>query len=348
MTDDKIIDIVPENENVENEEATYEPNDRIKVLVLGKGYIGTTLSNFLSIDNNNIEVHSVSRDQLNYLDRNDLSQFFANYEAEGISFDHVVNCVGYAGETNIDDAIDNQELAYILNVVFPTILGSVAQDFEIPSVINIGSGCIYNGDSENEAGFTETDIPNFGLSNSDSSWYSKTKHAAELSVSSSFNNSYTLRIRMPFSEVPSEKGNRNLFDKLLKYKTLLNAKNSATYLYDLHNTIYNIIISNEIPYGIYNVTSDGTFDSSMFLDIIREKKEALKEAGIIENESELDEVSLVDLEEFEGKDLTKEKRSVTTLDNSLIKETLAIEYANVSDRDFLSKIIDDYIQNSKQ
>jgi hypothetical protein len=129
---------------------------------------------------------------------------------------------------------------------------------------------------------------------------------------------------------------------------LLNAKNSATYLYDLHNTIYNIIISNEIPYGIYNVTSDGTFDSSMFLDIIREKKEALKEAGIIENESELDEVSLVDLEEFEGKDLTKEKRSVTTLDNSLIKETLAIEYANVSDRDFLSKIIDDYIQNSKQ
>ena len=344
MTDENIIDIVPENEN---EEVGYEPNDKIKVLVIGKGYIGTTLSNFLSIDGENIEVHNVSREQLNYLDRNDLSQFFANYESEGVSFDHVVNCVGYAGETNIDDAVDNKELAYILNVVFPTILGSVAQDFEIPSVINIGSGCIYTGDAENETGFTETDVPNFGLSNDDSSWYSKTKHSAELTVSSSFNNSYTLRIRMPFSEVPSGK-NRNLFDKLFKYKTLLNAKNSATYLYDLHNTIYNIIISNEIPYGIYNVTSDGVFDSEVFLDIIKEKKEALKEAGIIENESDVDEISLVSLEEFEENNLTREKRSVTTLDNSLIKETLAIEYANVSDREFLSKIIDDYITNSKE
>ena len=261
MTDENIIDVTPE---IESESVAYEPNDKIKVLVLGKGYIGSTLSNFLSIDAENVEVHNVSRDQLNYLDRNELINFFANYEAEGISFDHVVNCVGYAGESNVDDVLDNQELAYILNVVFPTMLGSVAQEFEIPSVINIGSGCIYTGKSESEEGFSEMDVPNFGLSNNDSSWYSKTKHAAELSVTSSYNNSYTLRIRMPFSEVPSEGKNRNLFDKLLKYKTILTEDNSVTYLYDLHNVIYNIIISNEIPYGIYNVTSDGIFNAATF------------------------------------------------------------------------------------
>jgi dTDP-4-dehydrorhamnose reductase len=346
MADENIIDIVPE---IETEYTSgYKPNDKIKVLVIGKGYIGTTLSNFLSIDEDNIEVHNVSREQLNYLDRNELINFFSNYVAENISFDHVVNCVGYAGEYNIDDAIDNQELAYILNVVFPTTLASVAQDFKIPSVINIGSGCIYDGKSENEAGFSEMDVPNFGLSNNDSSWYSKTKHAAELSITSSFNNSYTLRIRMPFSEVPSEGRNRNLFDKLLKYKTILTEDNSATYLYDLHNVIYNIIISNEIPYGIYNVTSDGTFNAATFVELIREKKEALKEAGIIENESDLDTIELVNLEDFNQKGLTREKRSNTKLNNSLIKETLGIELSNVSDREFLSKIIDDYITNMKQ
>ena len=344
MTDENIIDVTPE---IESESVAYEPNDKIKVLVLGKGYIGSTLSNFLSIDAENVEVHNVSRDQLNYLDRNELINFFANYEAEGISFDHVVNCVGYAGESNVDDVLDNQELAYILNVVFPTMLGSVAQEFEIPSVINIGSGCIYTGKSESEEGFSEMDVPNFGLSNNDSSWYSKTKHAAELSVTSSYNNSYTLRIRMPFSEVPSEGKNRNLFDKLLKYKTILTEDNSVTYLYDLHNVIYNIIISNEIPYGIYNVTSDGIFNAATFVELIREKKEALKEAGIIENESDLDTIELVNLEDFNQKGLTKEKRSNTKLNNSLIKETLGIELSDVSDREFLSKIIDDYIANSK-
>jgi len=344
MTDENIIDVTPE---IESESVAYEPNDKIKVLVLGKGYIGSTLSNFLSIDAENVEVHNVSRDQLNYLDRNELINFFANYEAEGISFDHVVNCVGYAGESNVDDVLDNQELAYILNVVFPTMLGSVAQEFEIPSVINIGSGCIYTGKSESEEGFSEMDVPNFRLSNNDSSWYSKTKHAAELSVTSSYNNSYTLRIRMPFSEVPSEGKNRNLFDKLLKYKTILTEDNSVTYLYDLHNVIYNIIISNEIPYGIYNVTSDGIFNAATFVELIREKKEALKEAGIIENESDLDSIELVNLEDFNQKGLTKEKRSNTKLNNSLIKETLGIELSDVSDREFLSKIIDDYIANSK-
>lgn len=345
MTDENIIDVTPE---IESESVAYEPNDKIKVLVLGKGYIGSTLSNFLSIDAENVEVHNVSRDQLNYLDRNELINFFANYEAEGISFDHVVNCVGYAGESNVDDVLDNQELAYILNVVFPTMLGSVAQEFEIPSVINIGSGCIYTGKSESEEGFSEMDVPNFGLSNNDSSWYSKTKHAAELSVTSSYNNSYTLRIRMPFSEVPSEGKNRNLFDKLLKYKTILTEDNSVTYLYDLHNVIYNIIISNEIPYGIYNVTSDGIFNAATFVELIREKKEALKEAGIIENESDLDSIELVNLEDFNQKGLTKEKRSNTKLNNSLIKETLGIELSDVSDREFLSKIIDDYITNMKE
>jgi len=358
MSEDNIIDA--EFEETPNEETTpevveeqtettdeYQPNERIKVLIVGKGYIGETLSNFLAIDEENVEVHSINREQVNYLDRQDLLTFFVNYENEGVKFDHVVNCVGYAGEQNIDDAKDNKELAYYLNAIFPITLASVVQEMEIPSLIHIGSGCIYTGVSENENGWKEEDIPNFGLNNEESSWYSKTKHASEMALTSSFKNVYSLRIRMPFSEIPSPKGNRNLFEKLIKYTTILNEENSATYLFDLHNTIYNIVVSNEIPYGIYNVVSDGKFSPALFIEILREKGEKLKEAGLIEEVSDLDRYELVNLEQFTEKNLTKENRSVTIVDNSLVKEMINIEYANIGDKEFLSGIIDNFIENSK-
>ena len=353
MSDENIIDAeFTENQPVDTPEQTneqqseYQQNERTKVLVLGKGYIGETLSTFLSIDEENIEVHNVSREQLNYVDRNELVNFLVNYENEGVRFDHVVNCVGYAGEKNIDDALDNKELSWYLNAIFPVTLASVVQEMEIPSLINISSGCIYDGKSENEAGWKEEDIPNFGLNSETSSWYSKTKHAAELAITSAFKTTYSLRIRMPFSEVPSGK-NRNLFEKLLSYNTILKETNSATYLFDLHNTIYNIIISNEVPYGIYNVVSEGLFQPELFVELIREKREKLKEAGIIEEESDLDRIELVDLNTFKERNLTRENRSVTKLDNSLVKEVLGIELAKIDDREFLSNIIDQYIENIK-
>ena len=357
MSEDNIIDAefeetpTEDNENESNEQTEttddYQPNERLKVLIIGKGYMGQTLSNFLAIDEENIEVHTINREQVNYLDRNDLLTFFINYENEGVRFDHVVNCVGYAGEQNIDDAKDNKELSYYLNTIFPITLASVVQEMDIPSLIHIGSGCIYDRKSENENGWKEEDIPNFGLNQEESSWYSKTKHAAEMALTSSFKNVYSLRIRMPFSEVPSPKGNRNLFEKLIKYTTILNEKNSATYLFDLHNTIYNIVISNEVPYGIYNVVSEGEFDPSLFIEILREKGEQLKEAGLIEDVSDLDKFELVDLEQFKEKELTKENRSVTIVDNSLVKEMINIEFANINDKEFLSGVVDNFIENSK-
>jgi len=357
MSEDNIIDAefeetpTEDNENESNEQTEttddYQPNERLKVLIIGKGYMGQTLSNFLAIDEENIEVHTINREQVNYLDRTDLLTFFINYENEGVRFDHVVNCVGYAGEQNIDDAKDNKELSYYLNTIFPITLASVVQEMDIPSLIHIGSGCIYDGKSENENGWKEEDIPNFGLNQEESSWYSKTKHAAEMALTSSFKNVYSLRIRMPFSEVPSPKGNRNLFEKLIKYTTILNEKNSATYLFDLHNTIYNIVISNEVPYGIYNVVSEGEFDPSLFIEILREKGEQLKEAGLIEDVSDLDKFELVDLEQFKEKELTKENRSVTIVDNSLVKEMINIEFANINDKEFLSGVVDNFIENSK-
>jgi dTDP-4-dehydrorhamnose reductase len=341
MSDENIID-------AEFEEAApvsdYQQNDRTKVLIIGKGYVGSTLGNFLSIDEENIEVHTITREQVNYLDRDELATFFANYEEQGVVFDHVVNCVGFTGENNVDDVADDIELAYILNTGFPVTLGSIAQEFKIPSIINIGTGCIYDGYKEDGEGYKETDIPNFGISD-ESSLYSKTKHLSEIISTNGFGNVYSLRLRMPLCEIPSENGNRNLFEKLLKYKKLLNTKNSVTYLYDLHNVIYNIIISNEIPYGVYNVVSDGEFSPEVMLEVIKEHKEQLLEAKLVE-EDYFDSVELISLEEFNNQKLTKEPRSNTILNNDLVKDVIGIEFVTI-DKEWLTDIFGKFIENAK-
>ena len=149
---------------------------------------------------------------------------------------------------------------------------------------------------------------------------------------------------MPISEVPSENGNRNLYEKLLGYQKLLNTKQSITYLYDLHNAIYNIIISNEIPFGIYNVVNDGEFSPETLLEVFRENKDKLVEAGLVE-ENYLDTVELVSLEDFKSQNITKEPRSNTTLDNSLIKEVLGIEFATI-DKEWLNENLNKFYKCS--
>jgi len=66
----EIVDITPEQE---------QTSDTIKVLVIGKGYVGLNLSSFLSTDNENLEVHNINREQVDYLDRNTLAGFLYQF-----------------------------------------------------------------------------------------------------------------------------------------------------------------------------------------------------------------------------------------------------------------------------
>ena len=155
-----------------------------KVLIVGKGFIGHHLANFLAGDPN-FEVHAIANEQINYRDNNVLVDFIEQYRTNNVEFDALINCAGFTGEKNVDDAEKNKELVWLLNAVLPVTLASVAQTCNIPSFINISSGCIFTG-YEDDKGYTEDKIPNFGLFDEDSSFYSKTKHAGELSLTSSY------------------------------------------------------------------------------------------------------------------------------------------------------------------
>jgi dTDP-4-dehydrorhamnose reductase len=130
-------------------------------------------------------------------------------------------------------------------------------------IINVSSGCIYDG--PNDVQYTEEDEPNFGLTNPDSSWYSKTKHAAELCLKN-FKNVYTLRIRMPICNDFNSK--KNFLSKILKYNNILEEVNSKTVIEDLLHVINKIINIEELPNGVYNCVNPDPLKTTEVCDIL--------------------------------------------------------------------------------
>ena len=368
MTDENIIDVTPEDleEVVSSEdENSYTPNDKIKVLVIGKGYMGDSLSKFLSVDSENIEVHTITRTQLDYLEKDNLINFINNYQEQGVDFTYVVNCVGFTGERNIDEVKGEPELNFYLNVYFPIMLGSICDELNL-SLIHIGSGCIYNDLPYNDAegnrinssklyrekinsndaggndptGWRENDIPNFGIGNIDSSEYCKAKHQSELLLTNLYNNVYALRIRLPFSE---EWYHKSTLSKLLSYKNIVKSVNSATYLYDLHNFIYNVIISGEIPYGIYNITSNGTLDGETFIKVYNDFKDRLLEKELLDKNDDLDK-ELIELNEFKDKCRIVENRSFTILNNEIAQEAIGATFTEINE-ELLVRCFENLLEN---
>ena len=311
-----------------------------KVLIVGKGFIGSQLSNFLAADEK-FEVHAVSSEQVNYRDYNLFLDFLTNYNSEGTSFDAIINCSGYTGEKNVDDAEKEKELVWLLNSVLPTTLASAAQANNIPSFVNISSGCIFTGYNDDKSGYDEEVVPNFGLFEPDSSWYSKTKHAGELSLTSSFN-CYNLRIRMPFGEIYHPK---NVISKMLGYTKILTQPNSLTYLYDLFNFVYNMLIQPP-PFGIYNVVSSGTFSSKELFEVFDDNKEQLIENNLLPKDWKLHDITFYSEEQFYKENITVAKRSNCILSNKVASDLNLHKFTTV-DKEFLDKTVKSYIADKK-
>lgn len=166
--------------------------------------------------------------------------------------DVVINAIGYCGVKNIDDCEYNKEKTIKTNLTIPTILATECDKLGI-HMIHIGSGCIFFGPSPAtdgleykkyyETGWKETDTAN------PESFYSQTKYACDLALQN-LKNTCILRIRMPISIKNSP---RNLINKLLSYKSILNHKNSVTFLNDLSKVIDWAVDNNKT--GIYHVAN---------------------------------------------------------------------------------------------
>lgn len=224
------------------------------ILILGKGFVGNSL--FKHLSNYNSPVTFVNKESLDYTNEKELNKFL-NYK----KFNYVINCSGYTGSPNVDACEENKQDCYFYNVTVPTVIAKCCE-LNNAKFINVSSGCIFTGYEKN---FSEDDIPNFGIFNSESSFYSKTKHICETILANY--NSITLRIRMPICNYYHPK---NLIQKVLIYNNLISLDNSATHLDDFNNFIFKLINHKDIDTlkGPFNVVNPGAISCKKIANTI--------------------------------------------------------------------------------
>jgi dTDP-4-dehydrorhamnose reductase len=234
-------------------------NKIMKILVLGKGYIG----NYLTKANKNHKVIHISKSDLNYEDPDIFIKYLRKESKYPKSqFDWIINCSGYTGKPNVEACEADKENCYHYNVTVPLYITRIANQMNIP-IIHIGSGCIYDGYSRE---YNEDIIPNFGADSPFSSFYSKTKDAFE--KLSNVYLRYIFRIRIPFNGIPEPK---NYLWKILNYNNLISQQNSITNVDDLVDFIYKFIENPPKHYigGIYNVTNKGSIEAKEVVELLK-------------------------------------------------------------------------------
>ena len=227
----------------------------MNVLILGGGYVGNHLFNHLKLKCN---VEQITQRQVDYTFTNPKSKDFKSFLHDK-RFDIAVNCSGYTGKPNVDACETDKENCWEYNVLAPARTAETLNLFRIP-VIHVSSGCIYQGNKK----WTEEDVPNLGLFEHDSSFYSKSKHAGELALKGM--DGYIFRIRMPFCDTTQHK---NILVKYLKYDNILSMANSLTCVHDLCRAIEQFCIQRSvIPQGVYNVINKGTVYANRVLEML--------------------------------------------------------------------------------
>jgi len=242
-----------------------------KIIVLGNGYVGQKVYKQLSakFDQDITSVQGLSYDNPEELN-NEFEQILkpkVMTVGPKSSTDQtwLINCVGYTGKPNVDACEEDKEKCWALNVTFPILLANFCIKHNV-KVINISSGCIYdNYKCIVNKKYEEEEWPDFGIDSESSSWYSRTKHAAELSLNA-YPNVYTLRVRMPICN--DFNSGKNYLSKLLKYNDLLEEVNSKTVIKDLIDVVNKIIIIQDIPSGLYNCVNPQALSTKEVTEIL--------------------------------------------------------------------------------
>jgi glucose-1-phosphate thymidylyltransferase len=171
--------------------------------------------------------------------------------------DAVVNAAGRTGRPNVDWCETHQVETMHDNVIGALVLAEACQERGV-YLLHLSSGCVFYGDSPDPRGWREEDHAN------PSATYSRAKYAAELPLMT-YPNVSIVRLRMPIDDRPGE---RNLIDKLAKYKQVIDVANSVTVVKDLVDVCYQLLQRKAA--GIFHAVNPGIMRHRDLLALYRE------------------------------------------------------------------------------
>jgi dTDP-4-dehydrorhamnose reductase len=213
-----------------------------KVLVLGTGFLGSRIKEEFGCEASGEIIHNFSQ---------------ADELVKKFNPQVIINAIGYTGQ-NVDYCEKDVDNTLLANSFVPLMLAEVALRHKI-KLVHISSGCIYHYDYAKDNPLEEALVPDFF-----ELFYSRTKIYSEqpLNILAKKYPILVARIRIPLDNRPHPK---NLLDKLIKYKQVIDIPNSVTYIPDFLRSLRHLI---EIDArGIYNLVNKGGLVYSSLMDI---------------------------------------------------------------------------------
>jgi dTDP-4-dehydrorhamnose reductase len=282
-----------------------------RVLLLGSnGYVGRYFAEFLK--SKGAELIVVSRAESDYTDFNILKKLLRQHRP-----DFLINAAGFTGKPNVDACENAKADTLFGNTVFPLRIAEACAEERIPWG-HVSSGCIYQGSKGVDSsgapiGFREEDTPNFTLCSGNGSFYSGTKALAEDHLIKGGYDVYIWRLRVPFDH---RDGGRNYLSKLLRYKTLLDVRNSLSHLGDFVSSAW-ATIERRLPYGVYNLTNPGSITTKEVVELIgQEGQQRAAKKDSFSAERMLKKFSYFESEEVFMKTAAVARRSSCVLDTT--------------------------------
>jgi len=177
-------------------------------------------------------------------------------ELEAMNPEVVINAAGVTGRPNIDWCEEHK---------IETVAGNVVGALNVQLAcarkniywVHLSSGCVFQGSGPHGKGFMEEDKP------SPPSFYSFTKYWAD-EILKHFP-VLILRLRMP---IDSEPHPRNLIDKLINYRRIIDSENSVTVVPDFLFAAKKLIEKRRI--GIYHIVNPGAIKPSEIMALYKE------------------------------------------------------------------------------
>jgi len=161
--------------------------------------------------------------------------------------DIIINCIGFTG-SNVEECEYDPDKTLLCNTFIPIMLSEVCLRNNI-KLVHISSGCIYHYDYLEDIPLTESDTPDFL-----DLYYCRSKIYSDMALLPMLKEYpfLVLRFRIPLDNISTPK---NLLNKLITYKKVIDIPNSITYIPDFIKAVKHLI---EIDaHGIYNIVNKG-------------------------------------------------------------------------------------------
>jgi len=218
-----------------------------KILIFGKGYIGSRLQEALDCRSSQKRI-----------------RVYRDAEEELLKFkpEVIINCIGHIGR-NVDDCEKDIDKTLFANSFAPMILAEAALRNRI-KLVHISSGCIYHYDYAKDPPISEEKPPDFY-----ELFYSRSKVYSEevLEWLSLRYPILVIRIRVPLDNRPHP---RNLLNKLITYRKVIDLPNSVTYIPDFLDAIRHLL--DRDARGFYNIVNHGPLEYRELMEVYRKYK----------------------------------------------------------------------------